>query len=96
MAYSYQTFMLADEPKIAGIPVTTGVPVFLLTAIGLVTGFATTLFLIGTALSLFMHFKFGGLSLRILLSMVYWSFPQAMTHILFRTFPNSANRVYIR
>lgn len=96
MAHNYKTFMLSDEPKIAGIPVTTGVPVFLLTAIGLFIGYATTFFLIGTALSLFMHFKFGGLPLRILLSIVYWSFPTSMTFVLFRSFPNSANRLYIR
>lgn len=28
MARNYQTFMLSDEPKIAGIPVTTGLPIF--------------------------------------------------------------------
>lgn len=40
MARNYQTFMLSDEPKIAGIPVTTGLPIFLLTGIGLLTGLA--------------------------------------------------------
>lgn len=96
MSHDYQTFMLSDEPKIAGIPVTTGIPVFLLTTIGLLTGYATELFLIGAALSSFMYFKFGGLPIRILLSMVYWAFPRKMTALLFRAFPNSANRIYIR
>lgn len=96
MPHDYQTFMLSDEPKIAGIPVTTGIPVFLLTTLGLVTGYATELFLIGAVLSLFMHFKFGGLPIRILFSMVYWAFPRKMTIMLFRAFPSSANRIYIR
>ena len=61
MARNYQTFMLSDEPKIAGIPITTGLPVFLLTTIGLITGFATTLFIIGAVLSLTMHLKLNAL-----------------------------------
>jgi conjugal transfer pilus assembly protein TraL len=35
MARNYQTFMLSDEPKIAGIPLTTGLPIFVLTIVGL-------------------------------------------------------------
>ena len=96
MARDYQTFMLSDEPKIAGIPITTGLPVFLLTAVGLITGFATTLFIIGAVLSLAMHLKFGGLPIRLLLAIVYWTLPRALTQVLFGSFPDSAHRIYIR
>lgn len=96
MARDYHTFMLSDEPKIAGIPITTGLPVFLLTGIGLVTGMATQLFMIGAALSGVMHFKFGGLPIRSLLAIVYWSLPRTWTVALFRALPDSANRIYIR
>ena len=96
MARDYNTFMLSDEPKIAGIPVTTGLPVFCLTGIGLVTGMAFQLFLIGAGLSCLMHFKFGGLPLRTLLSIVYWSLPQTFTAGIFRAFPDSSHRLYIR
>lgn len=96
MERNYKTFMLSDEPKIAGIPVTTGLPVFLLTGIGLLTGLAFQLFLIGSALSFGMYYQFGGLPLRIILSMIYWSLPKVMTKPLFRAFPNSADRQYIR
>ena len=96
MARNYQTFMLSDEPKIAGIPMTTGLPIFLLTIVGLLVGYVYQLFLIGAMLSVLMHYKFGGLPIRILLSMVYWSLPQGMTSVLFRACPDSANRLYIR
>lgn len=96
MARSYKTFMLADEPKIAGIPVTTGLPIFVLTGIGLLTGLSYQLFMIGAALSVTMYVKFGGLPLRFLFAMVYWSFPHGLTCLLFRAFPDSANRIYIR
>lgn len=96
MARNYQTFVLSDEPKIAGIPITTGLPVFLLTAIGLVMGYATTLFIIGTSLSLAMHWKFGGLPIRLLLAIVYWTLPCELTKVLFSAFPDSAHRIYIR
>lgn len=96
MARDYHTFMLSDEPKIAGIPITTGLPVFLLTGIGLLTGMTFPLFMIGAALSGLMHVKFGGLPIRILLSIVYWSLPRFLTQIFFRTWPDSANRLYIR
>lgn len=96
MARDYKTFMLSDEPKIAGIPVTTGLPVFLLTAIGLVTGVAFQLFLIGSVLSVVMHVKFGGLPIRLLLSVIYWSLPRTLTSVMFQGFPNSAHRLFIR
>ncbi len=96
MARSYQTFMLSDEPKIAGIPITTGLPIFLLTGIGLLTGLAYPFFMIGAALSVAMHYKFGGLPIRTLLAIVYWSLPCWLTSMLFRAFPDSANRLYIR
>ncbi len=96
MARSYQTFMLSDEPKIAGIPVTTGIPVFLLTIIGLFTGYAYQLFMIGALLSVGMHYKFGGLPIRILLGVVYWSLPKCITAMVFRASPDSAHRLYIR
>lgn len=96
MNRSYQTFMLSDEPKIAGIPITTGLPIFLLTTIGLLTGYAYQLFVIGAALSVGMHFFFGGLTLRALIAVVYWSLPSKLTCFLFRAFPDSANRLYIR
>ena len=87
MARDYKTFQLSDEPKIAGIPVTTGLPVFLLTGIGL---------LIGAVLSVTMHYKFGGLPIRRLLAIVYWSLPRSTTNLLFRAFPDSAHRLYVR
>lgn len=96
MARSYQTFMLSDEPKIAGIPITTGLPIFLLTGIGLLTGLAYQLFMIGAVLSVTMHVKYGGLSLRSLFAIVYWSLPHGLTSLLFRALPDSANRLYIR
>jgi len=96
MARDYHTFMLSDEPKIAGIPITTGLPVFLLTGIGLLTGMTFSLFVIGAVLSGLMHVKFGGLPIRILLSIVYWSLPRFLTSAIFRTWPDSANRLYIR
>lgn len=87
--------MLYEEPRIAGIPLTTGLPVYLLTGIGLILGYAPQFFVIGAFLSLIMHFKFGGLSLRVLLGIVYWSLPHVFTQIIFRTFPNSAHRIYV-
>jgi conjugal transfer pilus assembly protein TraL len=96
MARSYKTFMLFDEPKIAGIPMTTGLPIFLLTAIGLLTGLTYQLFMIGAALSVTMHVKYGGLPLRTLFAIVYWSLPYGFTCLLFRALPDSANRLYIR
>ena len=96
MARNYQTFMLSDEPKIAGIPITTGLPIFLLTTLGLLTGLVTTLFMIGAVLSITMHVKFGGLPIRLLLAIVYWTLPRGFTQALFRAFPDSAHRLYIR
>ena len=96
MSRNYQTFMLADEPKIAGVPMTTALPVFLLTLVGLCIGYVYQLFIIGAVLSLLMYYKFGGLPIRILLSMVYWSLPRRITSALFRALPNSAHRLYIR
>ena len=96
MARDYKTFMLSDEPKIAGIPITTGLPVFLLTGIGLFTGLAYQLFMIGAALSVAMHYMFGGLPIRNMLAIVYWSLPRGLTQVLFRAFPDSAHRQYIR
>lgn len=96
MARNYHTFMLSDEPKLFGVPVTTGLPVFCLTGIGLVVGMATQLFLIGAALSALMHFKFGGVPIRGLFSIVYWSLPKRLTCVLFRSLPDSAHRLYIR
>lgn len=95
MSHNYSTFMLAEEPRIVGIPLTTGLPVYFLTGIGLLIGYAPQLFVIGAALSLIMHFKFGGLPLRVLLGIIYWSLPHVMTKIIFRTFPNSAHRIYV-
>ena len=95
MSHNYSTFMLAEEPRIAGIPLTTGLPVYLLTGIGLLIGYGPQLFGIGAVLSFIMHVKFGGLPLRILLGIMYWSLPYAMTRIIFRTFPNSAYRIFI-
>ncbi|HBI22321.1 MAG TPA: type IV conjugative transfer system protein TraL, partial [Legionella sp.] len=54
------------------------------------------LFMIGAALSALMHYKFGGLPIRTLLSIVYWALPHGLTSLLFREFPDSANRLYIR
>ncbi|HHU0006921.1 type IV conjugative transfer system protein TraL [Legionella pneumophila serogroup 1] len=95
MSHNYSTFMLSEEPRIAGIPLTTGLPVYLLTGIGLLIGYAPQLFVIGAILSLIMHVQYGGLPLRVLLGMIYWSLPHAMTTIIFRSFPNSAHRIYV-
>lgn len=95
MSHNYSTFMLSEEPRIAGIPLTTGLPVYLLTGIGLLIGYGPQLFVIGAVLSFIMHVKFGGLPLRILLGIMYWSLPYAMTRIIFRAFPNSAYRIYV-
>lgn len=95
MSHNYATFMLAEEPRIAGIPLTTGLPVYLLTGVGLLIGYGPQLFVIGAALSFIMHVKFGGLPLRVLLGIMYWSLPHAMTRIIFRTFPNSAYRIFV-
>lgn len=94
--HCYKTFMLSDEPKIAGIPIVTGIPVFFLTTIGLLIGYGPVLFVIGASLSIFMHFKFGALSLRLIFAICYWSFPPTMTQFIFRAFPNSAHRRYVR
>ena len=96
MVRDYHTFKLSDEPKLFGVPITTGLPVFCLTGMGLITGMATQLFLIGAALSALMHVKFGGLPIRGLFAIVYWSLPKPFTKALFRSFPNSAHRLYLR
>ncbi|CZK51124.1 putative conjugative transfer protein TraL [Legionella pneumophila] len=87
--------MLSEEPRIAGIPLTTGLPVYLLTGIGLLIGYAPQLFVIGAVLSLIMHVQFGGLPLRVLLGIIYWFLPHAITTLIFRSFPNSAHRIYV-
>ena len=92
----YQTFVLSEEPKVVGIPITTGLPVLLLTVVGLLIGHAMPLFLFGSALSLFMHFRFGGLPIRQFWGILYWSLPRCLTFILFNKSPDSANRLYIR
>ena len=96
MARNYHTFMLSDEPKIFGVSLTTGLPVFGLTLIGLVMGVATQLFLIGAALSALMHVKFGGLPIRGLFAIVYWALPRRFTWMLFSSLPDSSHRLYIR
>ena len=96
MVRDYHTFMLSDEPKLFGVPITTGLPVFCLTGIGLVIGMATQLFLIGAALSTLMHVKFGDLPIRGLFAIVYWSLPRRFTKALFKSLPNSAHRLYLR
>jgi conjugal transfer pilus assembly protein TraL len=96
MSRNYKTFMLSDEPKIAGIPMTTSLPVFLLTGIGLLTGMSTTLFAIGASLSFAMHVKFGGLPIRLLLSIVYWTLPRGVTYLLFPSSPDSSHRLFVR
>lgn len=93
---NYQTFLLSEEPKFFGIPILTGVPTFLLTAIGLVTGYSMQLFVLGMGISVFMHVKFGGLPIRQFWGMVYWFLPKKITFALFRRSPDSANRLYIR
>ena len=96
MSRNYYTFMLAEEPKIAGIPLVTGLPVFSLTAIGLITGMSYQLFLIGSALSVLLHLKFGRQPIRVLFAFAYWSLPRVLTAWFFRAWPDSANRIYIR
>lgn len=95
MSRNYRTFMLSDEPKIVGIPITTGLPVFILTALGFLMGYVYQLFVIGAVLSVAMHYIYGGLPIRILLAMAYWSFPKSLTRLIFRAFPDSSVRQYI-
>lgn len=95
MNRDYRTFMLSDEPKIAGIPVTTGLPVFILTGFGFFIGYVYQLFVIGAVLSAAMHYIYGGLPIRILLAMAYWSLPKSLTGLIFRAFPDSSIRQYI-
>ncbi|HHF7349661.1 TPA: type IV conjugative transfer system protein TraL [Legionella feeleii] len=96
MARHYKTFLLSEEPKLAGIPITTAIPVFLLTTIGLFAGYAFELFIIGAVLSLVMHYRFGGFPLRFFLASLYWGLPHRMSSLLFRAFPDSSNRLYTR
>lgn len=96
MERDYKTFMLSSEPKIAGIPVMTGLPLLVLTLMGFITGHIASLFVLGTVLSLIIHFQFGGLSFRKLLALLYWSFPYFLTCFLFREFPDSSHRIYLR
>ena len=93
---TYQTFMLSDEPRIAGIPLTTGIPVFLCTFVGMLIGYAYQLFLVGSILSVIMHFQFGVTGIRFFLSIIYWSLPRALTCLIFRAASHSANRQFIR
>lgn len=93
---SYRTFILSDEPKIFGIPVTTGIPVVFLTVIGLLTGYSMQLFIVGVAISFIMHSVFGGLPIRQFFAIIYWSLPRILTVCLFRASPDSANRLYIK
>lgn len=92
----YQTFVLSDEPKILGIPITTGLPVLLLTVIGLLIGHSLPLFIVGSGISLFMHYKFGGLPIRQFWGILYWTLPRYLTVLLFHKSPDSAHRLYIR
>lgn len=96
MSRDYKTFLLSDEPKIAGFPITTGLPLFALTGFGVLIGNASVFFMIGLALSGLMFYQFGGLSLRVFLSIAYWSLPKVITQLFFPSFPDSSNRLYIR
>ena len=96
MNRNYKTFILSDEPKIAGIPIATGLPVFSLTILGMLVGHVPELFMIGAVMSFFMHHKFGGLVMRTLLLMIHWSLPKGLTGLIFRAFPDSAHRIYVR
>ncbi len=93
---NYKTFMLSDEPKIFGIQITSGLPVFLLTAIGLCTGYAPQLFIVGAVLSFIMSWCFGGLPIKYFYSVLYWYLPKKVTCVMFKGSPDSANRVYMR
>lgn len=93
---SYQTFLLSDEPKILGVPITTGIPMLVLGGIGFLVGYLFQMFACGALLSFVMHRQFGGLPIRFFWATIYWSLPREMTVILFRAFPDSATRQYIR
>jgi len=93
---SYKTFELSEEPKLIGIPITTGLPVIILTVIGLFVGLALHLFILGASLSFIMHVKFGGLPIRQFWGVLYWNLPRKLTIALFSKSPDSANRLYIR
>lgn len=93
---NYQTLMLSEEPKILGIPVTSGVPLIGLTVLGLVLGYAFELFILGALVSFYMHHKFGGLPIRQFWAIVYWSLPRELTRLVFRRAPDSSHRFYIR
>ena len=91
----YKTFMLSEEPKLFGIAMTTAIPVFLFTAIGLITGYATQCFALGSLISLVMHFSFGGLPIKFFYAILYWHLPKSVTGQIFSGSPDSANRVYV-
>jgi len=93
---NYRTFMLTDEPKIFGIQITSGLPVFLLTAIGLLTGYAPQLFMLGAVLGFIMNWYFGGLPIKYFYSIIYWYLPKKLTWLMFKGSPDSSNRLYMR
>ncbi|MCF6768422.1 type IV conjugative transfer system protein TraL [Thiotrichales bacterium 19S11-10] len=98
MQKSYETFMLSEEPKIAGIPIVSGLPCISLTVIGLILNCGFQLFVIGGFLSFILHVKFSGDGIRFFYSIIYWMLPNYITKYLFglRRSPNSAYRVYLR
>lgn len=93
---NYTTFLLSEEPKILGIPITTGIPLLGLTLIGVVIGHALPFFVLGGGLSVLMHVFFGGLPIRQFWALLYWSLPATLTYPLFRRSPPSYYRLYIR
>lgn len=96
MEKSYRTFRLSEEPRLFGVPVVTAAPCVFLTLIGLITGCAPTMFLIGGSISLMLHLTLGKSPFRKLIGIAYWYLPYFVTSILLRSAPDSALRKYKR
>lgn len=93
---SYKTLSLSDEPKLFGIPITTGIPLIFLTGLGVLFGYGFQGFTVGGLISWFMHVQFGGIPIKQFFAILYWYLPRGMTVMLFKGSPDSANRFYIR
>ena len=97
MERSYQTFMLADEPKIAGIPVIMMLPCVVFTSGGMLVGLGYQGFVVGAIIALVLHFKFAGAGIRTFFSIVYWMMPHSVSMTLgLRRFPDSSKRIFLR
>lgn len=93
---SYKTLSLSDEPKLFGIPIVTGIPLIVLTGLGVLFGYGFQGLIVGGALSWVMQSQFGGVPIKQFFAILYWYLPREMTSVLFKASPDSAHRFYIR